>query len=866
MSIHKMIKKTKINKKDLKQVKYEIDLADFDIADEHIVQEVVDQEKKKILSEYNLDRIISQEGNYSNFIHKKSSLIPVSPHLVNLKKRFLDDQKRKVEIAESELVQKKFANSIGHAKDSIKKINTQWHSSTQSGIRNIANLSTYFQTEIRFHSFVLAKLSIMQLLFSGLKIIDNLINCIYNFLLETRNLITRLRSKWVVNDSNYLQNGRLVFAKFIIFIFIAALLLTPFGFLNVYQQALQDKGRVLGISYEAAEHWQAGAEYISQGQWQLAAESFDQAGINFQKAKAELENYNQLILKAAKYIPGQGSDLQSGENLIKLGDKLSSLIAEISSVIANKQDLSDLTLIEQLDLLTEQINYINTKYTEITPLLNEVDYQVLPDAYQVLFLTWQNNNKFFISLLNDLNSTLNWLQHVLAAKHPQRYLLVFQNSNELRATGGFMGSFALVDIDQGEITNIEMPGGGFYDLEGQLKEFVIAPYPQQLLGTRWQIWDANWWPDWPTSAAKIAWFYEKTGGPTVDGVFAINSQVMVDLMEQFGPIELSDYDKVLTHQNVIEALQHAVEFEYDKETNKPKQILADLLPILIAKIYNLETSQLLLFGNMINTELRYRDIQLYFKDSQLQDFAVNKDWSGSIQNTTGDYLKVVAQNIGGGKTDEVIEQAVDYDLTIGPDQYLIAKTSITRKHNGDPNDVFTRHRNVSFIRIYVPEGSDLISVEGASEPDQKLFKEIYDNLEADEDLIKYDGLNYYLQFDQYYETEQFNKQVFGQWLMLDPGEEETLEFIYRLPIKITTKKSSNLFKWFQGDLNELIYSLYYERQAGLKNNSFDIKFELPTSMTLKWFNDTNQKMYKLGNWLYAEDQSREDYVLGFILQ
>ena len=87
-----------------------------------------------------------------------------------------------------------------------------------------------------------------------------------------------------------------------------------------------------------------------------------------------------------------------------------------------------------------------------------------------------------------------------------------------------------------------------------------------------------------------------------------------------------------------------------------------------------------------------------------------------------------------------------------------------------------------------------------------------------------------------------------------------------MPIKITTEESTKFLKWFQGDLNELVYSLYYEQQAGLKNGKFSMKFELPSTMTLKWFNDTNQKMYKLGNWLYTEDDSREDYVLGFILQ
>ena len=165
---------------------------------------------------------------------------------------------------------------------------------------------------------------------------------------------------------------------------------------------------------------------------------------------------------------------------------------------------------------------------------------------------------------------------------------------------------------------------------------MIAPYPHQLLGSRWQIWDSNWWPDWPTSAKKISWFYEKTGGPSVDGVFAINSKVIEDLVEIFGPIKLPEYDKVLTQINIIDALQHAVEFEYDIEYNKPKQILADLLPILIDKIYNLEKEQLLEFGSMINSQLDQSDLQLYFTDEKMQEFVETKEWSGSISQTSGD--------------------------------------------------------------------------------------------------------------------------------------------------------------------------------------------------------------------------------------
>jgi hypothetical protein len=36
----------------------------------------------------------------------------------------------------------------------------------------------------------------------------------------------------------------------------------------------------------------------------------------------------------------------------------------------------------------------------------------------------------------------------------QRYLVIFLNNNELRASGGFMGSYALVDIDRGQIKKL----------------------------------------------------------------------------------------------------------------------------------------------------------------------------------------------------------------------------------------------------------------------------------------------------------------------------------------------------------------------------------------------------------------------------
>ena len=56
--------------------------------------------------------------------------------------------------------------------------------------------------------------------------------------------------------------------------------------------------------------------------------------------------------------------------------------------------------------------------------------------------------RFFLAL--DLAALFN----ALGGPAPSRYLLVFQNPAELRPTGGFPGTMALVTLNQGELGGI----------------------------------------------------------------------------------------------------------------------------------------------------------------------------------------------------------------------------------------------------------------------------------------------------------------------------------------------------------------------------------------------------------------------------
>jgi Protein of unknown function (DUF4012) len=846
--------KKKTNKTS-KNIDFEVN--DFRIGDNEIAAELSDVAKRKVLATHELDKLIDQSGAADSYFvnHKKKLIFAHSPHLLDLQGNKLSPKTKDAIVVNKSKAKRSLSGLI----PSIK---------TKSKIREIK----YWQPPKFSWQFPnIFKLSVVQLLLSmfrflllaitGLKFVfDLLVSFIKRIVFVL--FYTSRRGVRIVGKTSALQYSRSVLG----FIIVAVLLMLPYFGVHMYGSAKTMQGHVLGISQEAVESWKQGFDSMKRGEWDQAVDSFSKASIDFSSAQQMLNAYSDTLDKFPDWLNIDATEMGSGINIVAIGQSMSDISIKLNEIIALSSSKTA-SLADKLSILSANISDINSLYSDVASKVAMLNLDIIPNEYRPIATIWKSQSQNIAKYLNELDNNLDWILQLIGTDSPQRYILVFQNSNEMRATGGFMGSFALLDMDKGEIEELSIPGGGLYDLGGQMQDFVVAPYPHQLLSTRWQIWDANWWSDWPTTAKKIAQFYESAGGPSVDGVIAVNSHLIVDLVGYFEPITMENYDKQLTSSNVVTALQHAVEFEYDIEENRPKQILSDLAPILLDRIYDLPSVELFEVASLLYNNLSREDIQMYLFDNDMQEKIVSKSWSGQIPNVVSDYLQVVVQNIGGGKSDEAISQTVDYNLMVGPDDYLIATANIIREHNGDTEDVFTGHRNVAFIRILTPAGSDLISVTGAIEPDKRLFKEVPDYLEADEDLIALDGINYYKEFDKYYSTTQFNKQVFGQWLIVDPGEKEELKFVYRLPIKITKDKSgSGIRSWLMPNKQKLNYSLYYDKQSGINSQNFRFSFTAPKKLDAQWFSDSGGAMYKIGKNLYAESVIESDYQLGFILR
>jgi len=596
------------------------------------------------------------------------------------------------------------------------------------------------------------------------------------------------------------------YKKTAIFALIAIVLILPLQAFTYYQKLQSTKDQILLITNEAIENLKLGEQAVTEFDLDGANLQFNQAKVNFNLAQKEISALNVLTTEILKLLPGQNASVTAGVALLEAGEIIAEtgqILIEGGQNLLEKKDLVDYyhSLVDFENKLKLAIN----KFQQAKIKIEAIKPSDLPEQHQETFAKVLDYLPKIEQGLTDLYTLNHIVLKILGHEQWQRYMLVFLNNNELRGGGGFMGSFGLIDIDRGEIKKLEIPGGGTYAIQGQLVPKVISPGPLHLINSRWEFQDANWWPDFPTTARKMQWFYQNADGPSVDGVVAITSTLMERLLEIFGPITMTDYGREeINSENFVIETQKIVELEYDKEENKPKQFIADLAPQLLEKIFSADNNKLKELLEVIKAGLNEKHLLVYFNDQQLENIISDFGWQGELKETSGDYLSVVHSNIAGGKTDGVIKETIQHQANVQKDGSIINTVTLIRRHHGIPGEnIFTGVQNNSYVRFYVPLGSSLLEANGFKKPPAKLFEEPLPEYKVDSDLISIESEHIEDQttgMDIYKES---GKTVFGNWLQLKPGEIQEITIKYRLPFKLALEGQNTFY-----------YSLLAQKQAG----------------------------------------------------
>lgn len=596
----------------------------------------------------------------------------------------------------------------------------------------------------------------------------------------------------------------------------------------------EKKNKILDEVNVASQYFFSGKDSILENDYSLASYKFKIAGERFSSASRQIGVVEKSISSILMVLP-KGSAASSAVNLLEAGGNVSFAAESLSSgflTLNNTQDIfasikgkpqeeGKMTFTNGLVSAFEDFGRANLRLNSAHKQIERVKLDGLSSEQAAQVEEIKKTITEIKSNLSYFLENADYLLEILGHNRPKKYMLFFENSRELRPTGGFLGTYGIFDMNEGRIENFKIQSP--YVVSGQLMDKIQAPEPLRLIQPKFNFHDANWFFDFPTSAKKIILLHEKAGWPTADGVLVVSGAVMPELLKITGPISMPEYNSQVNAENFFDVTQKEVEVNYDKKLNEPKKFIADLFPKILSRAFELDKDGQVQAMRLFLDQLYKKNILFYFQDEKLERMILDWGFGGEIKKTNGDYFAMVLTNIGGGKTDHAVDYKIHHQAEIQSDGRVIDAVTITKKHNGSLGDYWTSVKNMDYMRIYVPAGSQLLEAKGFDaqffNPD--LLQPYEDGSRPDPDLEKEKTIHEPSK-TRIYQME--GKTVFGNWSGLEVGQEKTITLKYELPFKIKLSGEPKLAR----------FSLFVQRQPGALPFSFSSDLSFPENFEILW--------------------------------
>jgi hypothetical protein len=319
----------------------------------------------------------------------------------------------------------------------------------------------------------------------------------------------------------------------------------------------------------------------------------------------------------------------------------------------------------------------------------------------------------------------------LGANRPVSYLVVYQDSNELRATGGFIGSASVMTVHRGIVSQL-FQGTGIAD-----NLSVPPPEPVEYYNdeTGWLFRDSNWSPDFPTTAALERFFYGLDFHRDVPNVVDLTPQATSDVLNATGPIYVPEYRQTVTGANVGQLADYYAHWSStpgpnasgSSDTNR-KQFIGIVARHVLQRVQTLSVRTLIDLGQAVGTSVAHGDMLLNFRDRSLQSLIRQAGASHELTPRRGDYLYVVNTNLSYNKINPFVHLTSAYDVRVRPDRWLDAHLAIHIQNVPAPpalartgigpgaGSLGGTDDYATFLRIYTPPGAQLIDQTGWTQP------------------------------------------------------------------------------------------------------------------------------------------------------
>jgi hypothetical protein len=411
------------------------------------------------------------------------------------------------------------------------------------------------------------------------------------------------------------------------------------------------------------------------------------------------------------------------------------------------------------------------------------------------------------------------LPALLGEDGPVHYLVLAQNSDEIRATGGFITGLGVVSVDKGELVGMTI--GDSYDFDLFSVDHPYAPQAMQdHMGIiLWVTRDGNWSPDFPTSARDTVELFNLEHPEPISGTIAFDMMAIPPLVEAVDQLHVEGVAEPVTKDNVLGLLRaswgpdvpEGMTWEEWRERTgwatvrsewweHRKDIMGNMAEALLSEIQGGGgVRKLARVLPCVVQLVQEKHLLLHFGQHPAQNVLEALDWDGSVRPLeSSDHLMVLDTNMGYNKVNLHVQKAIEYGVELDEQGNASARLGVSWRN---PNPALPECVHESklaatyddmaegcywnYLRVYVPLGSRLDNTLGLAHA-----------AETGEDL----GMT-----------------IFTDFFVVPAAEERDIVLEYQVPV------------CFENE-----YRLLVRKQAGTHAVPIRITLALPEGTELDW--------------------------------
>lgn len=280
------------------------------------------------------------------------------------------------------------------------------------------------------------------------------------------------------------------------------------------------------------------------------------------------------------------------------------------------------------------------------------------------------------------------------------YLLILQDNDEIRGTGGLADVMGLVTVHDGTIASLQY----YYRLSPQLQALVQLDGPASFTNffgvNAAKLSDSNVQYNFASFAPKMQSDFYNVTGQKVDGIIAVDFTAVAAVMAITGPVTVSG--EVITSRNVADRLH----FDAGTVGNATTGILSSLTFDLARLVLDSSIPQKLALYTTLQTLENEGHVLIYPSQGFWFRNAGGSAASESAPPGT-DTISVVDTNLGSQKADFGVNRTIDYNVQLFSDGSAISTLTLSYTNGCWWNyDVFST--------ALVPPGAELVAVQNTT--------------------------------------------------------------------------------------------------------------------------------------------------------